>query len=309
MTNPKCAVLLAAYNGMDYIEEQINSILNQRDVDVSLFISVDVSTDGTESYVDKRAVEEPRIHVLAHGLRFGGAAKNFFRLIRDVDLSAFDFIAYSDQDDIWYEDKLKRAVNCLNAENCQGYSSNVTAFWPDGKKILIHKAEPQKPWDYLFEAAGPGCTYVLKQALMMDFKACLEKQWKTSQTVSLHDWYTYAFARGNGYQWVIDPMPTMAYRQHEKNQVGVNLGFRAYFDRIKKIKNGWWLTQARLIAALVGLKEDPFVLSWSQLRRRDFLRLSKEAFSCRRSKKDQLFFILFCFILTVTQMQPYALKD
>lgn len=41
------AVLLATYNGIQYIEEQLNSILNQSNVNVVVFISDDLSTDGT----------------------------------------------------------------------------------------------------------------------------------------------------------------------------------------------------------------------------------------------------------------------
>lgn len=44
---PKVAVLLAAYNGMQWIKEQIDTVFNQQDVDVTIYISVDLSTDGT----------------------------------------------------------------------------------------------------------------------------------------------------------------------------------------------------------------------------------------------------------------------
>ena len=39
---PRVAILLAAFNGIDWIEEQINSILNQEDVNIEIFISVDL---------------------------------------------------------------------------------------------------------------------------------------------------------------------------------------------------------------------------------------------------------------------------
>jgi rhamnosyltransferase len=52
---PRVAVLLAAYNGMQYIAEQMDSILAQIGVDVTVFISVDRSTDGTEKWVEALA--------------------------------------------------------------------------------------------------------------------------------------------------------------------------------------------------------------------------------------------------------------
>src|ERR1700733_6569839 len=110
----------------------------------------------------------------------------------------------------------------------------------------------------------------------------LLKDWDAPQNVSLHDWYCYAFARANGFNWIIDSEPSMLYRQHANNEVGVNRGFKAAKVRITKIKNGWWLNQALLIACLVGLGEHPFTKSWSKLESLDMLRLSRHAFQCRR---------------------------
>lgn len=296
---PNCAVLLTVYNGVLYLEEQLVSILNQTDVEVTVFVSADVSTDGSEALLDKLALENSRIVLLPHGIKFGGAARNFFRLIRDVDLTGFDYVAFADQDDIWHQNKLSRAVSLLQASAYDGYSSNVTAFWPDGRRKLIHKAQPQTRWDFIFEAAGPGCTYVMSGALMGAIKKGMMKHWDALQSVSLHDWFCYAFARANGYQWYIDPEPSMLYRQHDKNQVGVNFGFKAYLHRLKKMNNGWWLSQANLIAHLVGLGDDPFVKSWYRLGRPQLLRLAANAFRCRRNFKEKLVFLSACLAFAV----------
>ncbi len=88
---PYVAVLLAAYNGMCWIEAQLSSILAQQGVNVCVFISVDPSSDETLAWCHKYARKDNRVVVLADdGERFGGAAKNFFRLIRDVDFRGFD---------------------------------------------------------------------------------------------------------------------------------------------------------------------------------------------------------------------------
>ncbi|WP_207385043.1 glycosyltransferase [Legionella fairfieldensis] len=297
---PKCAVLLAVYNGMQYIEEQVQTILNQTGVCVTIFVSIDVSSDGSEEWFSNLAERDPRIVLLPYGVKFGGAAKNFFRLIRDVDFSQFDYIAFSDQDDLWYLDKLYKASVFLKKNAFHAYSSNVMAFWPNGRKMLVNKAQSQKTWDFLFEAAGPGCTYVISVKLMSAIKERLIKNWDIVQQVSLHDWYCYAFARANGYQWFIDPAPSMLYRQHGKNQVGVNTGVKAYLNRIKQIKNGWWLTQAYLVASLVDLGSHSFVKSWSKLGRVDLLRLATCAFQCRRRLQEQLFFFFICLTLAIT---------
>lgn len=291
---PKVAVLLAAYNGMQWIEEQLSSILEQSGVDVSVYISVDPSTDGTEVWCAAYAATATDVVVLPSAGSFGGASRNFFRLIRDVDFSAFDFIAFADQDDVWLGDKLGRAIAEIERQQVDAYSSNVTAFWLDGKAQVLDKAQPQVQWDYLFEAAGPGCTYVFRERLAQSLKDSMLGNWGLLQEVSLHDWFFYAFARSHGYRWYIDPTPSMQYRQHENNQVGANTGLNSLVSRYKTIHDGWWFNQVQLIARLVGQESDVFVKSWIRLRQRELIKLSFSAWQCRRRLRDKVLFFFIC---------------
>ena len=291
---PKVAVLLAAYNGMQWIEEQLTSILGQSSVDVTVHISIDPSTDGTEAWCAAYAAQHPGVVVLPAAGRFGGASRNFFRLIRDVDFDGYDFIAFADQDDVWHEDKLQRATQAIQSRQVDAYSSNVTAFWPHGRTHLLDKAQPQVTWDFLFEAAGPGCTYVMSKSLAERLKTSMLANWQQLQDVSLHDWYCYAFARSHGYRWYIDPAPSMDYRQHDRNQVGANKGLSPLIARYKTIHDGWWFNQVRMIALLVGQGDDPFVKTWLRLRRRQLMKLSFGAWQCRRRKRDKVFFFCIC---------------
>lgn len=297
---PKIAVLLAAYNGLPWIKEQVESILAQMDVDVTIHVSVDPSNDGTESWCAELAATEPRFVLLPSAGRFGGAAPNFFRLIKDVDFDGFDFIAFSDQDDIWLADKLAKAIRVLLDKSVDAYSSNVTAFWPNGKTLLLNKAQPQVAWDYLFESAGPGCTYVFSQKLAVVMKDSILRRWDSLQQISLHDWFCYAFARSHGYRWFIDPSPGLLYRQHEHNQFGANTGIAALVARYKAIMDGWWFTQVYSIACIVGVGDSTFVKSWKKLGRYELLRLSLSANNCRRRRRDKLFFAVVCLVAVFT---------
>jgi rhamnosyltransferase len=294
VTTPRVAVLLAAYNGMQWIEEQLASILGQSAVHVTVHISVDESTDGTEAWCADFAARQANVFLLPTGARFGGASRNFFRLIRDVDVQTYDYVSFADQDDIWHSDKLQRAIASMRERKVDAWSSNVTAFWEDGRTQLLNKAQPQTRWDFLFEAAGPGCTYVLTTSLVQAMKQSMLAQWDRLQDVSLHDWYCYAFARSHGYRWYIDPRPSMDYRQHESNQVGANTGFSSMITRYKTIHDGWWFTQVALISRLVGQADDPFVGSWLALRRWQLVRLSFSAWRCRRRNRDRALFFLIC---------------
>ena len=291
---PKVAVLLAAYNGMQWIEEQLTSILGQSGVEVWVYISIDPSTDGTDTWCAAYAARERCVVLLPFAGSFGGASRNFFRLIRDVDFDGFDFVAFADQDDVWHADNLQRATSELERRQSYAYSSNVIAFWPDGKVRLLDKAQPQVAWDYLFEAAGPGCTYVLRKRLAEPLKASMLSNWEPLQDVSLHDWFCYAFARSHGYRWYIDPIPSMKYRQHERNQVGANIGLSSLIARYKTIHDGWWFSQVQLIASLVGQGSNPFVKNWLPLRHGQLLKLSLSAWHCRRRLRDKVFFFFIC---------------
>lgn len=249
---PKIAILLAAYNGMQWIDEQIETIFNQQGVEITIYISVDLSIDGTCEWIEQLAEKHSNVVMLPYGERFGGAGPNFFRLIRDVDFSDFDAVSFADQDDIWFSDKLKRACALLQAGQYDVYSSNVTAFWPDGKQVLIDKAQPQKQFDHFFEAAGPGCTYVFNIDAASAFKRFLIGLGERIQAVSLHDWLAYAFCRHNGFRWYIDPAPSMLYRQHANNQVGTNTGLSAYKKRIELVSKHWYRNQVNLILSLVA---------------------------------------------------------
>ena len=141
--SPKVAILMAVYNGSEYIDEQIASILSQQYVDLTVFISIDRSVD--DSYLKCRgwAESDPRIILLKYGERFGSAGRNFFHLINSVSLDDFDYVAFSDQDDIWLPGKLARGISLMKSCSYDAYSSNVIAFWPSNRVKLIDKAQEE----------------------------------------------------------------------------------------------------------------------------------------------------------------------
>jgi rhamnosyltransferase len=247
-TKLKVAVLMATYNGLQSIDEQVASILNQYDINLSLHISDNASTDGTKMWLEKLALKNNNITVLPHDAYLAGAGKNFFRLIKDVDLTGFDYIAFADQDDIWKSDKLIRHVKLAKLHNADGVSSNVMAFWPDGKEKLLDKAQPQRALDYLFESAGPGCTFLMTTWLVHKVREQLLDENSPAKDMALHDWLTYAICRAHGRKWIIDSHPSVRYRQHANNVFGANVGFKAKLTRLQKLRQGWYRKEVAKIA-------------------------------------------------------------
>jgi rhamnosyltransferase len=287
-------VLLAAFNGIAFLPSQLASILTQRGVSVHVVLSIDRSNDDTEAWAIQLSQQDTRVSVLSTGLVFGSAAPNFFRLLRDANIANFEYVAFADQDDLWHPDKLSHACEQLRNTGATGYSSNVIAFWPNGREHLIDKAQPQTPWDFLFESAGPGCTFVMVQPLVAALQTWVRQQGQLLEAVDFHDWLIYAWARSRGERWLIDAQPRMRYRQHDSNQLGANAGFRPLLRRARHVASGWWLSQAALIARLLELQNHPFVAPWRQGQRLGLLLLALRAGQCRRRRRDQLLFMLSC---------------
>lgn len=297
LVSPRFAILLAAYNGMQWISDQVASILAQEGVVVNIFISVDLSSDDTLQLCNSLAEHDSRVSVLPSPTsRFGGAAKNFFHLIREVDFADFDYVALADQDDIWLLDKLFVAHEKLHTGNYAAYSGNVTAFWSDGRRTLINKAQPQRKYDFLFEAAGPGCTYVIRASYALQFKQYLIENWYPINNVAMHDWLIYAWFRSNNFAWYIDFNSKILYRQHEANQVGANQGIKAAHHRLKLLQSGWYRSEITKIWSLVGnninalpptmLRSEPIPISF----------IIKNLGQIRRRFRDRLFLLIFVII-------------
>lgn len=111
------SVCIATYNGEKYLKDQLISILSQLDVEDEIIISDDMSTDSTLNIVN--SLKDPRIKVFYHthpyinkkdSLNFRYATKNFENALLHAK---GDIIFLSDQDDIWFSDKVKSCKEAL----------------------------------------------------------------------------------------------------------------------------------------------------------------------------------------------------
>lgn len=247
MTTPRVLVLMAAYNGRPWIEEQVASILAQQGVEVSLVISDDGSTDGTRECLAELAARHPNVVLSPPTAPSGSAAANFTRLLVEADLGQADYVALADQDDVWLPSKLERACRCLADDpGVDGYSSNVDALFEDGRRKRLDKASPQRAWDHYFESPGPGCSFVLSRRLMAGLVPLLTQlRQRGGRLFAYHDWFIYAYARHAGFRWFIDPASTMLYRQHGGNVVGANVGLRSSLRRLQRMRDGWYFDEVR----------------------------------------------------------------
>jgi len=294
-SSTQICVLLATYNGAKWLDEQIDSIIAQHGVRSTIVVSDDASTDGTSALLQRRNQDLPMTLLPASTGRFGSAHKNFLRLIREAPVGEAEFVALADQDDIWLPNKLLRAVHCLRTMQVDGYSSDVVAFWPDGRRRVLRKSDPQCSDDYLFGSPGPGCTFVLPRAIFDIMRTWVTAESSSMQEIWVHDWLIYAYVRGQGFRWHIDNQPNMLYRQHGGNEIGANRGWHAAIARLQHVRSGAYRRDILAIADVVGVRS-PTVDAVRRLNMSDRIWLLIHVRHLRRRLSEALLLavLIFC---------------
>ena len=307
INKPKIAVLLAACNGEKYINQQVLSIIKQTIPPKSIYISLDKSTDRTEKKILNLKKKFNIIKLISKKNFFGSACSNFLSLLQLEKLKKYDFIALCDQDDVWKKNKLKVAIFKLKKKDALCYSSNIEAFWKNGKRKKIIKSQPQKKYDYFFEAAGPGCTYVLHAKFVQSFQKFLKENKRLILSLNnYHDWLIYSFARINNIKWIIDSNFSVYYRQHSNNTLGANIGIISKYRRIIHLFNGNYFNFVRNIIKLNKLNKNKFVKNWFPFSSKGFLYLAFNIRECRRKKIEQIY--LFLILIAMSILTPFLKK-
>jgi rhamnosyltransferase len=290
---PKVLVLLCTSNSLKYLEKQLETIFEQKDVNVTIMCSDDNSSDGTYEYLSQIQLIDKRLIVLPRLQKFGSAGKNFYNLILNADYKNYDFISFSDHDDIWKDNKLISAIDILNSGNYQAYSSSFDAFWDDGKKKYFSKVGKNVKFDYLFASPGPGCTFVTTSRSMLEFKNYFQKH-QIGEDIFHHDWLVYAWFKCNfPNSWFIDKNSYIFYRQHYGNETGVNSGIKAFKKRFKLIINGWYFSEIKKV--LLFLSDSPQFSDVNKLFSHGKFYILLNVKLLRRDLKGQL--VLFILIL------------
>lgn len=249
---PKIWVLMSTYNGMAYIEEQIESILSQKNCDVHLLVRDDGSTDATLDIL-KSYEKKGSLTLISDNINLG-PAKSFLKLL---EMAPDDgYYAFSDQDDCWNSDKLERALEMLTQaeENNMPlvYYSNSDVVDQNlnstGKKVYSGKQKPTLE-RVLCGYGIQGCTMVLNKALRDIFLSVD----MSKERIGMHDFFLCDLCMVCGGEILYDDFSTMKYRQHESNVVGYDVNatrlnkIKKYINEILKPANDSIADDARLV--------------------------------------------------------------
>ncbi|MEK4698530.1 glycosyltransferase family 2 protein [Solibacillus sp. FSL R7-0668] len=233
----KVQVLLSTYNGELYLQEQLDSLMNQIDIDLNILVRDDGSRDNTIRILENYAQKYNNIKVI-RGENIGVVA-SFFELLRDADTDA-DYFAFCDQDDFWREEKLIAAVKKLEEHKDQYmpllYCSK-TRVVDEKLNFLSFSKEPKRSLkleNALVENMATGCTVVINKKCRQEI-ICKEINYKN---IIMHDWWIYMIALLQG-KVVYDANSYIDYRQHSSNVVGIGNGiYHQYLRKLKHFMNG-----------------------------------------------------------------------
>ena len=226
---------MSTYNGEQYLREQIDSILAQKDVELLIIVRDDGSSDSTISILQEYAEKNDNIILLLE--TNCGAEESFNKLCQYASKHlSIDYYAFCDQDDVWDSDKLKIAIDALEKYNIDSpnlYFSNlrmvdeelnyIRDFYTPNE-VFVDKSKS------LIQIFTYGCTCVFNRKAL-EYYCNVENK-------TFHDNWVYVICSYLG-NVVYDPVAHIQYRQHSNNLSGhQEKGVSLTIKRIKRLFKG-----------------------------------------------------------------------
>ena len=134
-TKPLISILMNCYNGEEYLDQAIKSVLKQTYTNWELVFWDNMSNDNSakvfKSFSDKRL----KYYLSKDHSKLGEARKRAFEMVNG------DYVAVLDTDDIWYPEKLEKQITYFDDKNIGIVISNAY-FFNEDKKINIYNNKP-----------------------------------------------------------------------------------------------------------------------------------------------------------------------
>lgn len=236
-------IIMAVYNGQEYIREQLESLKDQTYTEWRLVIRDDRSSDKTAEIVKKFSDEVEQEVIFKVNEKPSGSAKNNFALLIN-DAKESDYVMFCDQDDIWKKDKIEITFNKMKqAEERYGRdfpllvhgdvevideNGNINA---DSMFEMSHINADSKLSQILIQNHVTGCTMMCNKKLIAGIS-----EYASSEYIIMHDYLAALYASVFGKIEVIKK-PLLSYRQHSGNSVGAKNNNNPVY-LLKRLANG-----------------------------------------------------------------------
>ena len=231
---PRVAVAMSTYNGEKYVAEQLDSILAQDYPQVDIFVRDDGSPHEECRAVLSQYADRGDVTLIC-GENMGVVA-SFLSVIAAVP-AEYDYISVSDQDDVWYPNKISRAVSVLQQKDNTLPQAYVAEYrYCDGDMHPGERSHLNKRGvgfaDMLYENVTSGNTMVINRALAQRVNAA------GPTGVYTHDWWLSLVASALG-ELTFDDFICLDYRRTGNNASASGAGAKAIMaNRIKRYVQG-----------------------------------------------------------------------
>lgn len=231
MIKSSAAVLMCTYNGAKFLQQQLESLASQSYGDWALWVSDDGSFDNTSEIIRTFSTHVRQPVTWLDG-PCQGFCRNFLSLLSQPQIVA-DYYFFSDQDDVWHPDKMRRAIEWLQlqpADQPALYCSKTRLIDEAGQPLGYSPLFSRTPAfaNAMVQSLAGGNTMAMNDAMRRVLVVLSE-----GAALRSHDWWAYIVATAVGAACYYDSEAFVDYRQHENNQVGSNKGMRAFFSRLQ----------------------------------------------------------------------------
>lgn len=225
-SQPRVEVLLATYNGQQFLGEQIDSLLGQDYANLTVLARDDGSTDGTQDILREYALRFPdRFRVVELAAANGGVLRSFLSLMK---ASTAEYICFADQDDVWLPNKVSGSKRMMeDMERKWGAHTPLLVFTDlrvvDRSLDTLYSSywghmgiDPEWINNLGKLLANPmvtGCTMLMNRKVA-------ELASRMPQEAALHDRWIAFLASAMGKAAFVREQ-TVLYRQHGSNAVGI----------------------------------------------------------------------------------------
>ena len=215
-------VLLATYNGKNYLRQQLDSLLNQTFDNFRIVVHDDGSTDGTIDILNEYRDNNPEKIELLHGQSCGSAKANFLWMLKKEEADVYFFC---DQDDVWHETKIEKSLKALGdlSEPACVFSDmwvvdeNLNEISDSFIRYIGREPGNTAYTQILIDNPAAGCTMCFNRALRDLTVELLPKL--DLENIPMHDALVLALASITGEVKAIDE-PLVYYRQTGNNIMG-----------------------------------------------------------------------------------------
>lgn len=271
------AILLATYNGEQYLEELLDSVMNQSFQDFMCYIHDDGSTDDTVSIIRMYKEKYPdRVTILEYDSYSSSAKSNFLSMIEYVNEP---YLMFCDQDDIWLRRKIEILYKAI--KKCEDRKKEPIIVFSDMKVVndnleiindsyMRYSGNDFKRLSFervFHDNAAPGCTMIMNESV---YKKALS--YGKVSNIHMHDWWVMLIAALTGRIAFIDK-PLALYRQHGENTFGA-------IQRPTILKKLY-----SIIESVITGKYSDYIYSWAEIRNKNATELKKLQLPMKRNDK------------------------